>query len=157
MIQAVHRHLQFTTVCLLYRCRDGKIFGLTLRVGRAITGSASLAADVVRAGSSVLLLGALLFPNCVTSQVVSRIMLLRADSDELGILNADMSLCRAGRPGVGKSALLLPLPSAKFLLQTPLLWSSSLSPSHASQCVCYVQARPFETVPASWPANASEG
>lgn len=37
--------------------RDGKIFGLTMRVGRAIPGSADLAADVVRAGCSILLLG----------------------------------------------------------------------------------------------------
>lgn len=39
------------------RNRDGKIFGLTMRVGRAIPGSANLAADVVRAGCSILLLG----------------------------------------------------------------------------------------------------
>ncbi len=40
------------------RNRDGHIFGLTMRVGRAIHGSAGLIADIISTGSSVLLLGA---------------------------------------------------------------------------------------------------
>ncbi|KAL3133379.1 hypothetical protein ABBQ38_007249 [Trebouxia sp. C0009 RCD-2024] len=39
------------------RNRDGHIVGLTCRVGRAITGSANMAADVVLSGKSILLLG----------------------------------------------------------------------------------------------------
>lgn len=39
------------------RNRDGAIVGLTCRVGRAVPGSASMAADVVLYGSSILLLG----------------------------------------------------------------------------------------------------
>ncbi len=39
------------------RNRDGYIVGLTLRVGRAIPGSARLAADLIEAGNSILLLG----------------------------------------------------------------------------------------------------
>ena len=40
------------------RNRDGDIVGLTLRVGRSIAGSARLAADLIEAGNSILLLGA---------------------------------------------------------------------------------------------------
>lgn len=39
------------------RNRDGQIVGLTCRIGRAITGSANMAADVVLSGKSILLLG----------------------------------------------------------------------------------------------------
>ncbi len=39
------------------RNRDGQIVGLTCRVGRAIAGSANMAADVVLSGKSILLLG----------------------------------------------------------------------------------------------------
>ena len=39
------------------RNRDGQIVGLTCRVGRAVPGSASMAADVVLSGNSILLLG----------------------------------------------------------------------------------------------------
>ena len=39
------------------RNRDGVIVGLTCRVGRAITGCASLAADFAMAGKSLLILG----------------------------------------------------------------------------------------------------
>ena len=39
------------------RNRDGRIVGLTCRVGRTVAGSASMAADVVLSGKSILLLG----------------------------------------------------------------------------------------------------
>lgn len=39
------------------RNRDAKIVGLTCRVGRAVRGSAAIAADLIRDGSSILLLG----------------------------------------------------------------------------------------------------
>lgn len=39
------------------RNRDGAIVGLTCRVGRAVTGCASLAADLAMAGKSILILG----------------------------------------------------------------------------------------------------
>lgn len=39
------------------RNRDGRVVGLTCRVGRAITGSAQLVGDLVTAGKSILLLG----------------------------------------------------------------------------------------------------
>ena len=39
------------------RNRDGRIVGLTCRVGRAVAGSANLVADVVLSGRSLLLLG----------------------------------------------------------------------------------------------------
>ena len=39
------------------RNRDGQIVGLTCRVGRSVAGSASMAADVVLSGRSILLLG----------------------------------------------------------------------------------------------------
>ena len=39
------------------RNRDGQIVGLTCRAGRAVPGSASMAADVVLSGNSILLLG----------------------------------------------------------------------------------------------------
>ena len=39
------------------RNRDSAIVGLTCRVGRAITGCASLAADLAIAGKSILILG----------------------------------------------------------------------------------------------------
>ena len=39
------------------RNRDSQIVGLTCRVGRAIAGSANMAADVVLSGRSILLLG----------------------------------------------------------------------------------------------------
>jgi len=39
------------------RNRDGGIVGLTCRVGRAVTGSAALIADLASSGKSILLLG----------------------------------------------------------------------------------------------------
>ncbi|KAK9863911.1 hypothetical protein WJX84_011872 [Apatococcus fuscideae] len=39
------------------RNRDGKVIGLTCRIGRAVLGSAAIAADLARAGQSILLLG----------------------------------------------------------------------------------------------------
>ena len=39
------------------RNRSGKVVGLTCRVGRAVRGSAAIAADLIRGGSSILLLG----------------------------------------------------------------------------------------------------
>ncbi len=38
------------------RNRDGRVIGLTCRAGRAVCGSAALAADLVTAGRSLLLL-----------------------------------------------------------------------------------------------------
>jgi stage III sporulation protein SpoIIIAA len=39
------------------RNRSGRIVGLTCRVGRAIRGSASLVADLVLSGASILFMG----------------------------------------------------------------------------------------------------
>jgi stage III sporulation protein SpoIIIAA len=39
------------------RNRAGRVVGLTCRVGRAISGSADMVADLARAGKSILLLG----------------------------------------------------------------------------------------------------
>lgn len=60
------------------RNRDGNIVGLTLRVGRSIAGSARLAADLVEAGNSILLLGATqrhnisgISPECLREHAVT--------------------------------------------------------------------------------------
>ncbi len=84
-------------------CRDGKIFGLTMRVGRAITGSADLAADVVRNGSSILLLGESLWNSSIRLRAGLN---LTCDVPQMMLQTLPCQTTLAwstGRPGVGKS------------------------------------------------------
>lgn len=70
------------------RNRDGVIVGLTCRVGRAITGSAAMVADIVTSGQSVLLLGR---PGVGKTTAIREISRLLADHCARRVVIVDTS------------------------------------------------------------------
>lgn len=87
------------------RNRKGRIVGLTCRVGRSIRGSASLAADLLPAGVSILLLGRPGSGKTTALREMSRVL-----ADELGrrVVIVDTSNEIGGdgdvpHPGIGKA------------------------------------------------------
>ena len=66
---------------------------LTMRVGRAIVGSANLAADLVRAGCSILLLGG----HAPLYHVAVRCRLQTSSIAQLALILDIMNMCRTAR------------------------------------------------------------
>ncbi|KAJ3683639.1 hypothetical protein LUZ60_013866 [Juncus effusus] len=70
------------------RNRKGNIIGLTCRVGRAVTGSANLLRDLVKDGSSILLLGP---PGVGKTTIIREIARMLADDYEKRVMIVDTS------------------------------------------------------------------
>ncbi|KAI3423869.1 hypothetical protein D9Q98_009703 [Chlorella vulgaris] len=70
------------------RNRAGRVVGLTCRVGRAISGSAAMVADLARSGKSILLLGR---PGVGKTTAIREISRLLADDCERRVVIVDTS------------------------------------------------------------------
>lgn len=87
------------------RNRAGRIVGLTCRVGRAITGSAEMARDLVASGGSLLLMGP---PGVGKTTAIREIARLVADEYKKRVVIVDTSNEIAGdgdipHPGIGRA------------------------------------------------------
>ncbi|KAJ1704446.1 hypothetical protein LUZ63_004225 [Rhynchospora breviuscula] len=85
------------------RNRKGTIIGLTCRVGRAVTGSANLLRDLVKDGSSLLLIGP---PGVGKTTIIREIARMLADDYKKRVMIVDTSNEIAGdgdipHPGIG--------------------------------------------------------
>ncbi|XP_024530768.1 uncharacterized protein ycf45 [Selaginella moellendorffii] len=87
------------------RNRGGRIVGLTCRVGRAVTGSAEMARDLVSSGASLLLMGP---PGVGKTTAIREVARMLADDYDRRVVIVDTSNEIAGdgdipHPGIGRA------------------------------------------------------